>query len=252
MRGNRSIVERRRDANGQAYCNTSNQIRDQVSTQHKKAPTGRPTRTRYAKLSREPKNPCSQAIIRKPHHQQKVSVSTPAPQQSVDCQYTIPSAHTEVSCRMWVRKKSTAGAKTSTRNCLAGWRRKKVKLKHTKNNGHSDPKGGNMTSGRRGNHKAPRHPLGSGTVCRWQRACRRQRQPNTTNRAHCDKCDSKSTEVEAGPAGKETKRPTQNTPSPVRVWDQQTTARERADGQRQLSKLNRAHCDQMHEQETQR
>ena len=132
MRGTRSVVERRRDANGQAYCNTSNQIRNQVSTQQKKAPTGRPTRTRYAKLSREPTNPCSQAIIREPHHQQKVSVSTPAPQQSVDCQYTIPSAHTKVSCRMRVRMKSTAGAKTSTRNRLAGWRRKKVKLKHTK------------------------------------------------------------------------------------------------------------------------
>ena len=164
---------------------------NQEKPYRKKAPTGRPTRT-ISNTVKGTKNVLQPGSHKRAPSSAETSASTPAPQQPVDCQYTIPSAHTEVSCRMRVRKKSTAGAKTSTRNRLAGWRRKKVKLKHTKNNGHSDPKGGNMTSGRRGNHKAPRHPLGSGTVCKWQRACRGQRQPGTTSSAHCDKCEAKA------------------------------------------------------------
>ena len=43
----------------------------------------------------------------------------------------------------------------------------------------------------RSNHKAPRQPSRSGTVCRCQKACQRQRQTPATNSAHVDRCESK-------------------------------------------------------------
>ena len=61
-----------------------------------------------------------QAISRKPHHKQPWPASTPTPQQSVDCQFATPSAHTEVSCRMRIANMPTAGASTSTHNRSAG------------------------------------------------------------------------------------------------------------------------------------
>ena len=193
MRRSRNVVEKEGVLQkGKPQSNKMTRNRDPRKPYQKKAQTGRPTRTISNTVKGTKENSSQPGNHKKAPSSAETSASTPAPQQSVDCQYTIPSAHTEVSCRMRVRKNSTAGAKPSTRNRLAGWRRKKVKLKRTKNKGHTCPEVGSRTSGRSGNHKAPRHPLGSGTVCKRQRACRGQRQPNTTNRAHCVKCEARA------------------------------------------------------------
>ena len=137
VRRSRSVVQRRRAANGQTAKQQNDQNRDPRNPYQKKAQTGRPTRTISKPVKGTKENSSQPGNHKKAPSSAEISASTPAPQQSVDCQYTIPDAHTEISCRMRVRKNSTAGAKPSTRNRLAGWRRKKGQVEpHKKQRPH--------------------------------------------------------------------------------------------------------------------